>query len=81
MDKDYEGFAFQSIPSQTGRFNLYGTDRPILFYDRFDKNYLNFTPFWAIKDLIEIKNVIKQHGLVGPVLADTRPTGCHQKRH
>jgi hypothetical protein len=26
----------------------YGTDRPGLFYDVFDKNFLNIMPFWAI---------------------------------
>ena len=29
-------------------FNQYGTDRPVLFYDSFGKNFFNFTPFWAI---------------------------------
>ncbi len=32
-------------------FNQYDTDRPVLFYDSFDKNFLNFTPFQAIRDL------------------------------
>jgi hypothetical protein len=36
-------------PAQTG-LNRYktGTDRPGLFYDVFDKNFLNIMPFWAI---------------------------------
>jgi hypothetical protein len=29
-------------------FNQYGTDRPNLLYDSFDKNFFNFTRFWAI---------------------------------
>jgi hypothetical protein len=32
------------------KVHRFGTDpdRPVLFYDSFDKNFLNFTPFWAI---------------------------------
>jgi hypothetical protein len=53
-----------------------GTDRPGLFYDVFDKNFLNILPFWAIQYKILIKNVIKQPGPVQSGQGRSVPVGA-----
>jgi hypothetical protein len=59
----------RSAPAGAGDYRprpaLTGTDQPGLFYDVFDKNFLNILPFWAFQYKMSTKNVIKQHGPVG----------------
>jgi hypothetical protein len=61
----------QTGPDRTGPAltgldrHMTGTDRPGLFYDVFDKNFLNILPSRAIQYKMSTKNVIKQPGPVG----------------
>jgi hypothetical protein len=72
---------YRYLPTQTGLDrHKTGTDRPGLFYDVFDKNFVLNSPNRHDILKILIKNVIKKLGPVGaglgrsvPVVADERP--------